>query len=304
MLVRMEGRGTGALLFTEDAAIPEAVSATLEIAQLATLLSAATQFEAGTLGSDDAFRKLLEGTSRAGGARPKALVHDVTGEWIAKFPSAVRDGPHDVVGLEATCLELACRAGLVVPEARIRSVGRRRVLLVRRFDVTPAGGRIHMVSMKTLCKERPGVFAQDYSALARALERYSAAPAADVAALFRHMVFNAAIGNVDDHLKNFWMLGTASGYRLAPAFDLVPDISGRGEHTLVFQYGFGCPTREQLCEVAQHWRVPNPTTVLDEVVGAVKKFGATARKNTVRSTKAFEAVRDDIRRRLALIGTR
>lgn len=35
---------------------------------------------------------------------------------------------------------------------------------------------------------------------------HSAAPADDVAALYRHMVFNAAIGNVDDHLKNFWML--------------------------------------------------------------------------------------------------
>ena len=304
MLVRMEGRGTGALLFTEYPVIPESVTATLETAQLSRLLSAAAKFEAGTLRADDAFRKLLEGTSRAGGARPKALVHDGTAEWVAKFPSAVRDGPHDVVGLEASCLELARRAGLVVPDAHIQSVGRRRVLMVRRFDVTPAGGRIHMVSMKTLCKERPGVFAQDYSALARALERYSASPAADVAALFRHMVFNAAIGNVDDHLKNFWMLATTTGYRLAPAFDLVPDISGRGEHTLAFQYGFECPPREQLSEVARHWRVPNATTVLDEVVGAVKKFGATARKNSVRSTQAFEAVRDDVRRRLALIGTK
>jgi len=258
MLVRMEGRGTGALLFTEESAIPKSVTATLETTQLSTLLTAAAKFEAGTLQSGDAFRKLLEGTSHAGGARPKALVHDGTGEWVAKFPSAARDGPHDVVGLEASCVALARHAGLVVPEARIQSVGRRRVLLVRRFDVTPAGGRIHMVSMKTLCKERPGVFAQDYSALARALERYSASPAADVAMLFRHMVFNAAIGNVDDHLKNFWMLATATGYRLAPAFDLVPDISGRGEHTLAFQFGFGCPTREQLCEVAQHWRVANP----------------------------------------------
>src|SRR5262249_38586077 len=152
---------------------------------------------------------------------------DDSGEWIAKFPSVMRDGPHDVVGLEATCLELARHCGLVVPEARLQAVGRRRVLLVRRFDVTPSGGRLHMLSMKTLCKERPGVFVQDYSAVAQALEKYSATPAKDVAALYRHMVFNAAIGNVDDHLKNFWMLATSAGYRLAPAFDLVPDISGR-----------------------------------------------------------------------------
>jgi hypothetical protein len=43
--------------------------------------------------------------------------------------------------------------------------------------------------------------------------------------------------NVDDHLKNCWMLALPGGFRLAPAFDLVPDISGRGEHPLSFQQG-------------------------------------------------------------------
>jgi serine/threonine protein kinase HipA of HipAB toxin-antitoxin module len=44
------------------------------------------------------------------------------------------------------------------------------------------------------------------------LERkHSTAPKMDVATLFRHMVFNAAVGNVDDHLKNFWMLAKPGG---------------------------------------------------------------------------------------------
>jgi hypothetical protein len=46
------------------------------------------------------------------------------------------------------------------------------------------------------------------------IEKHSAAPAADIATLFRYMTFNAAIGNVDDHLKHFRMLATSSGYRL------------------------------------------------------------------------------------------
>jgi serine/threonine-protein kinase HipA len=74
------------------------------------------------------------------------------------------------------------------------------------------------------------------------LERkHSTAPKMDVATLFRHMVFNAAVGNVDDHLKNFWMLAKPGGYRLAPAFDLLPDITGRVEHTLSFRSSFACP---------------------------------------------------------------
>ena len=300
MLLRMQGGGTGALVFTEKPTLSEVLT-TLESKSLSALLSAAAKFEAGTLPMNDDFRNLLEGSSRAGGARPKALVHDDDGEWIAKFPSRTRDDGQDVVGLEATCLELATRAGLAVPESRLQSVGRRRVLLVRRFDTTAHGGRSHMVSMRTLCKERPGVFATSYTELARVLDKYSASPAADIASLFRHMAFNAAIGNVDDHLKNFWMLATPSGYRLAPAFDLVPDVTGRGEHTLSFQYTFGCPTRVTLRAVADEWGVPKAPAILDQVAHAVAMFATTARKLGVRPGKRLDAVRADVRRRLHLI---
>lgn len=300
MLLALRGGGTGALLFT-DGPIPIDAATSVASRELGALLSAAAKFEAGTLPLDDEFRRLLEGSSRVGGARPKALVHDETGEWIAKFPSRTRDGIHDVVGLEATCLHLARRASLSVPESRLHTVARRRVLLVRRFDVTPTGGRIHMVSMRTLYKETRGVFATGYAQLARILEKYSSAPASDVAMLYRHMVFNAAIGNVDDHLKNFWMLALPFGYRLAPAFDLVPDVSQRIEHTLAFQYGFGCPTRRILIEIAKEWAVPEPAETIDRVVDAVAKFPTAARELGVRPGTGLRAVTTHIHRRLALI---
>jgi serine/threonine-protein kinase HipA len=157
--------------------------------------------------------------------------------------------------------------------------------------------------MRTLCKERPGVFATAYAELAHVLEKHSAAPAADIATLFRHMTFNAAMGNVDDHLKNFWMLATSSGYRLAPAFDLVPDFSGRREHTLSFQYGFACPTREQLLLVASNWNVSRAREILDQVIEAVGRFAATARRMKVSGDHSLKAVRTDVQRRLRLLGS-
>ncbi|MGB6487414.1 MAG: type II toxin-antitoxin system HipA family toxin [Steroidobacteraceae bacterium] len=300
MLLALQGGGPGALMFT-DRPLPPGPSATPPTQSLSSLLSAATRFEAGTLPPGDAFHKLLEGSSRAGGARPKALVHDNEVEWLAKFPSRSRDGIFDVVGLEATCLQLARRAGLVVPDMRLQSVGRRRVLLVRRFDVTEHGGRTHMISMRTLCRERPGVYVTSYTDLALVLRKYSASPAEDVAALFRHMAFNAAVGNVDDHLKNFWMLNTPSGYRLAPAFDLVPDVTERHEHTLSFQYDYGCPTREILLAVAREWRVVRAEDYVDDVIQAVSKFRATAGKLAVRRGKGLDLISADVRRRVELL---
>src|SRR4051794_33222886 len=55
-------------------------------------------------------------------------------------------------------------------------IGRRRALLVRRFDVTPQNGRLHMVSLRTLCLERPGVYVHAYSDLAQVIRKYSALP--------------------------------------------------------------------------------------------------------------------------------
>jgi serine/threonine-protein kinase HipA len=301
MLLRMRGGGTGALLFTETPAPPQPAD-TVQSKALPVLLAAAEKFEMGKLPAEDEFRKLLEGSSRAGGARPKALVHDDDGEWLVKFPSQKRDGPHDVIGLEATCLELARRAGLEVPESHLQDIGRRRTLKVRRFDITPQKGRLHMISLRTLCLERPGVYVQGYSDLAQALRKHSAAPKLDVATLFRHMVFNAAVGNVDDHLKNFWMLAKPGGYRLAPAFDLLPDITGRAEHTLSFRSSFACPNYADLMTIADEWKVGEARRVISQVTKAVRTFATTARKFAVQRGESLENISADIRGRLKAIG--
>jgi serine/threonine-protein kinase HipA len=300
MLLRMRGGGTGALLFSETPALPQ-LAATVQSKALPELLAAAEKFEMGTLPPEDEFRKLLEGSSRAGGARPKALVHDAEGEWLVKFPSLRRDGAHDVIGLEATCLELARRAGLEVPESHLQKIGRRRTLKVRRFDITSKNGRLHMISLRTLCLERPDVYVQGYSDLAHAVRKHSAAPKMDVATLFRHMVFNAAVGNVDDHLKNFWMLAKPDGYRLAPAFDLLPDMTGRTGHTLSFRSSFASPNNTELMSIADEWKVDEARKVISQVTKAVRTFATTARKFAVQGAESLENISADIRRRLKII---
>jgi serine/threonine-protein kinase HipA len=158
-----------------------------------------------------------------------------------------------------------------------------------------------MVSLRTLCKERPGIHAQSYSDLAQVLRKHSASPADDLAALYRHMAFNAAIGNVDDHLKNFWMLARPGGFRLAPAFDLLPDISGRVEHTLSFQLGFACPTRAEIIAVAGEWGVEGAVRIVEDVVKATRAFATTARRLQVRHPVSVQKISVDVRRRAGLL---
>jgi serine/threonine-protein kinase HipA len=115
------------------------------------------------------------------------------------------------------------------------------------------------------------------------------------------MTFNAAVGNVDDHLKNFWMLARPGGFRLAPAFDLVPDISGRGEHTLSFQQGFACPVRSEMIALATQWGVAGAAGIVEDVVKATGAFATTARRLKIRNPDSLQKVCTDIRRRNGLL---
>jgi serine/threonine-protein kinase HipA len=294
------GLGLGALVFAEHGKEPTARAPAPSIA-LADLVAAAERFEAGVADDVVGLRLLFAAGSSVGGARPKALVCDADGNWIAKFPSAQRDGRFDVVGLEATGLDLAAMAGIPVPDHRLVDLGKRkRALLVRRFDLSPQGGRRHMISLRTLCKERPGLYAQSYTELAEVVRKVSGNPVADVQQLFRQMVFNAALGNTDDHLKNFWMLHDANGYRLSEAFDLLPDLDERREHVLSFEYDRSAPTRNQLLAVGAKWGVAKATDVVDAVVAAVREFGPVARRNRVPAANVRELARP-IQHRLALL---
>jgi serine/threonine-protein kinase HipA len=64
---------------------------------------------------------------------------------------------------------------------------------------------------------------RSYAELADAIRAHRADPKTDFAELWRRLVFNLLIGNVDDHLRNTDFLHVGAGlWRLAPAFDLNP----------------------------------------------------------------------------------
>ncbi len=171
-------------------------------------------------------RDLVAPGSSLGGVRPKANFRAADGGlWIAKFPSR-EDRRLDIGAWEFVYAELGARAGIEVAEHRIEAVNgprRGRTYLVRRFDRGDDGARRLFVSAMTLTDRRDGEQAS-YPDIARAVSRYGAAGAvkADLAQLFRRLLFNVVAGNRDDHLRNHGFLRTAQGWRLAPAFDMNP----------------------------------------------------------------------------------
>jgi serine/threonine-protein kinase HipA len=168
---------------------------------------------------------LLIGTAM-GGARPKAVVEDAGALWIAKFNR--RDDRWNNARVEHAMLTLARECGLSVSHSRLTQIADRDVLLVNRFDRQqfPSGyRRARMLSALTLLRAEDAHQDRDrwsYLALAEELRRIVALPKVDAPELFRRMVFNALISNLDDHPRNHAVIAMDRQWGLSPAYDLTP----------------------------------------------------------------------------------
>lgn len=170
---------------------------------------------------------MLIGTSM-GGARPKTVVEDDGGLWIAKFNRP--DDRWNHARTEHAMLVLARACGIQSAASRIITVGGRDVLLVKRFDreKTDEGYlRARMISGLTLLRTEDTHQHRErwsYVLMAEELRRVSANPKEDAAELFRRMVFNALISNIDDHPRNHAIIAKDKDWKLSPAYDLTPSM--------------------------------------------------------------------------------
>ena len=176
--------------------------------------------------ADAWLRMLIAPGGSLGGARPKASVVDPDGHlWIAKFPSA-RD-EHDVGAWEMVVHTLARSCGLRVTRSLAQQFANpHHTFLVRRFDRTMSGRRLHFASAMTLTGRQDGDDAStgaSYLEIARVLMNHGAQTDADLRELWSRIVFNMLVSNTDDHLRNHgFLLVPGKGWRLSEAFDMNP----------------------------------------------------------------------------------
>lgn len=168
---------------------------------------------------------LLLGTSM-GGARPKVVVEDHEGLWLAKFNRP--DDRWNMARVEYAMLMLGRACGLTTAESRVIAIGDREALLVKRFDrqkVLGGYARARMVSALTMLRTDDSPQPRDrwsYMLLAEELRRISAEAKRDAVELFRRMCFNALISNIDDHPRNHAVIALRRDWRISPAYDLTP----------------------------------------------------------------------------------
>ena len=195
--------------------------------QLEALAAAADALEEDGRLPYEVLETLEPGTSM-GGARPKVTIEDEHQIWLAKLPEK-RDKAN-MQRIEYATLELARAAGINVCGTRLERVGRADALLLSRFDRewNPDAGayaRYGLISGLTAVDADDGYLGRErwsYPLLADEIRRWSVRPDEDRMELFKRMVFNAMVTNNDDHPRNHAFLHSSNGWRLSPAYDIVP----------------------------------------------------------------------------------
>lgn len=189
---------------------------------------------------------LMAPGSSLGGARPKASVRDDQNLlWIAKFPSRYDD--YDIAAWEFLTWRLATTAGVVMADSQLQQFSQgHHTFLTRRFDRTPQS-RLHFTSAMTQLGYYDGDYEASYLELAQFITEKGSRSREDLAQLWRRIVFNIAVSNSDDHLRNHGFIFQDNGWRLSPAYDINPVPDARGLHlnisdsdnSLNFELAFG-----------------------------------------------------------------
>jgi len=200
-------------------------------ASIRELQFSAKVFEEDVTGEDKKSLELLFAPgSSLGGARPKANIVDDKGNlWIAKFPA--RNDTTNKAAWEYLAHRLALQSGLSMSDCRLEHIyGDYQTFFTKRFD-RDGEERIQFSSAMTMTGNNEEMLrgnTASYLEIAEFLQNSGSQNKTDLLELWRRIVFNIAISNTDDHLRNHGFLLSDGGWRLSPAYDLNPSIDKAG----------------------------------------------------------------------------
>ncbi|WP_317127956.1 type II toxin-antitoxin system HipA family toxin [Gillisia mitskevichiae] len=173
---------------------------------------------------------LIAPGSSLGGARPKANVLGKNGDlWIAKFPS--KTDTIDKGAWEFLTYRLALDCGIEMAESKIEKItGPYHTFLTKRFDREDRQ-RIHFSSAMTMTgntEESLKNVSPSYLDIVDVIENYGINVEENLHQLWRRLIFNIAVSNTDDHLRNHGFIMNEKGWELSPAYDINPSVEKDG----------------------------------------------------------------------------
>jgi|TARA_B110001469_G_C9648277_1_gene329154 serine/threonine-protein kinase HipA len=224
---------------------------------------------------------LMAPGSSLGGARPKANILDETKHpWIAKFPS--KNDTIDKAKWEYLAYKLAKLAGIEMAKSKIENIsGNYSTFFTKRFDRLN-GERIHFSSAMTMTGNNEDTIRDNtasYLELAEFIQFAGSNIKNDLHQLWKRIIFNIAISNTDDHLRNHGFILEKNGWRLSPAYDINPSID-KNELSLNIDTHNNTLDYELAKSVGEYFQLENNEMdcIINEVKKAVSKWKEIAQQ--------------------------
>ena len=162
--------------------------------------------------------------------------------------------------------------------------GQHNTFLTKRFD-RENGQRIHFASAMTMTGNNEDTIRDtpaSYLDIAEFISNYGASVVENLHQLWRRIVFNIAISNTDDHLRNHGFILTDNGWVLSPAYDLNPTTDKNGlalnidmdNNALDFELAKSVGEFFRLDEVQMN-------RIIDEVLKSVSNWNKMATKTGI-----------------------
>lgn len=168
-------------------------------------------------------------------SKTAVIAKDFGTKWHFYTPTTDNPSTHilkqasQICILEAISMELAKRCQINVSWTKLIPISGKPILIVKRFDRFSMGeGAIGKIAQEDFCQilgrkkddkywisETEGIGNKEFISLLNKLSQK------DRMMFMRSACFSIIIGNNDDHAKNYSILHTPNGDRLAPAYDLI-----------------------------------------------------------------------------------
>ena len=280
-LLAASGEGVGALHFTGKIKDTPKPTPPRPFENLVHLQHIAEDIEAGRE-VDRSLEPFFFHGSGLGGARPKTLIEHQARNWIAKFN---RDSDLvDMCRVEHASMLMARAAGIEVPDVELAETARGTVLLVERFDCI-RNAQHHLVSVASLINKfditQFDEAAMSYPGIVQLGRRIGNNTVSLPEDVLRRMLFNIAIGNTDDHLRNhaFYKKASEPDYLLTPGYDIVPHTGLQGSHAIALGAFGNTPSKDNIKAAIQRMGLEHKTAIqvardVLEVASAWKDFMA------------------------------
>ena len=238
LLCMVGSNGRGALEFRPDRTITSSV----EYSTFTRLAAEAQEILGSDTYTGEHLQEMIARGGSPGGARPKIFIHDETGEWLVKFRA--KYDPQNIGHVELQYANLATQCGIEMMPCKLFE---EQYFGTMRYD-RQHGSRQHVISAAGLLGadfREPSI---DYRHIFQLVTLLTHSMA-ELWRVYRLMCFNVLIENKDDHAKNFAFI-YEDGWRLSPAYDLLPSIGFNGYHTTSINDNIS-PRKEDLIALAK-----------------------------------------------------